>query len=287
LKKLISFIFIAILLISHVSCQKKQIANPLNNKQGVSVSFCIDILDAQEPIFTKPVLEALEKMEKSGLIKLYKQICDNKAEYTRKLSLCAQNSDLIIAGPLMKEELVETSELFPNKFFILLDFPAKGSNIASIVFREEDMAKRALIICQNNSKTKKIGAIFPGDPDSSLSIVLKHSLTVTKMDFIPVGTKSFLVLEKIKSWNLSQIDFIYLARASYLEEVITSLSKEVNSNLQVVCPRIILTDKTSPVFATIEKNYQPILEQLINEFSKKEIKPETYLVSDFISVLNQ
>jgi hypothetical protein len=74
----------------------------------------------------------------------------------------------------------------------------------------------------------------------------------------------------------------------YLEDIITTLSKEKISNLQVVCPRIILpTKQSSVVFATIEKNYQPILEQLINEFKNKEIKPQTYLVSDFISVLTR
>lgn len=287
MKKLISLIFITSLLISLSACQKKQRFHSSPDKTGISVSFCSDILGEEEPIFTKPVLTIMESMANTGIIRLTKQVCTNKADYINQLSVCAQSSDLIFGGALMAEELIEVSHLFPNKFFVLLDFPAKGSNIASVLFREEDMLKRAMTICLNNSKTKKIGALFPGDPTTSLSIVLKNTIPAL-VDFIPLDSSSEFTINKLNSFSQNQVDFVYLAKAPYLEDVVASLAKDNKTGIQLVCPRIILSPgQSSVVFATIEKNYQPILYSLIKAYETKQIKAQTYFSSDFISVLTR
>lgn len=287
MQKKILILSLTFILLSLSSCQNKQTPKADDKVQAKTVSFCIDILGPREPIFTEPVTTALMELAKTD-IRLIKQICKEKSEYSQQLMLCANQSDLIIAGPLMAEELTEVAAKFPDKFFILLDFPAKGKNIASIIFSEEDMAKRALTICLNNSKTKKIGALFMGVPDSPLSVVLTHSLQPARIDFVKVFEKSSEVLKKIRSWEKEQIDFIFIDKAPYLEETISSLSKDKTRTVQIVCPRIILPpDQLTPVLATIEKNYKPILTKLVTAFLKEKNSAQIYLVNDFISVLTR
>jgi len=117
--------------------------------------------------------------------------------------------------------------------------------------------------------------------------VLTNTIPEARTLFIPFGSSSSRMLEAIKEISLPPIDFVYIGQASYLEEMITIMTKNNPSNLGVVCPKLIISEKMSPVFATIEKNYTPSLTKLIDEYRAKKQLPSLLFVSDFSSVLTR
>jgi hypothetical protein len=283
-KKIIVQLLIGLVLWNSYGCTKKT-SVPIPAENQIRVGMVIDILGTQEPIFTKPVVSLLQEMEKTGKIVLSLQTCSHKAEYEKNLILLSETNHLIIVGPLFAKEVAKIAPLYPYKHFISLDFPVKGPNITSLLFREEDMALRGLTLCRNQSKTKKIGAIFQGDPGSSFSVVLTDTIPEARTLFIPFGSSSSRMLEAIKEISLPPIDFVYIGQASYLEEMITIFFKNNQSNLGIVCPKLIISEKITPIFATIEKNYTPSLTKLIDEYRAKKQLPSLLFVSDFSSVL--
>lgn len=289
-KKSIWFLtsFLLLFLFLNSSCSRETIQEEDLKKKNISVSFCIDILGVNEPIFTKPLLDILGTLEKRGELTLQIVECQNRSEYEKRLSQCAKTTDLVVAGPMMAEATRETAKLFPDKYFVLFDFYLPGNNIIPVVFEEDKMAKTALDICKNHSKTKKVAAIFPGNPDSPLSIFLNRIWKDGTVDFVPYDASVGSVLMILKRFQDNHIDFVYLAKASYLEDTLLALSKEQNRNMQVVCPRIILSkEQTSVVFCQIEKNFDPILKEILQDYKDGQLTSKNYFVRDFNTILTK
>jgi hypothetical protein len=270
------------------ACQPKNTQPTMNKKKNLSVSFCIDILGENEPIFTKPLLNTLLSFEKRDDLQLQTVLCQNRSDYLEGLTICAKNSDFVIAGSLMAEEVREIATHYPDNYFILFDFSLPGKNIISVVFPEEGMAKIAWDSSIQQSKTKKIGAIFPGNPEHPLSVLLQDIWKLGSVDFVPFDASASSVIKTLQRFQQEKIDFVYLAKASYLEDAILTLSKEEGNNLHLVCPRVILNpEQSSVVTCQIEKNYDAILKNLFQDYRAGALKAKTYFVSDFTSVLTK
>lgn len=287
MKKMISGLVFVSLLFSYTACQKK--INPvLSPPSGTPITFCIDILGKEEPIFTQPVLKLLAEMEKEQIITLHLESCQNKADYIETLTRIAKTTSFVITGALMAEEVATVASLYPNCSFLVLDFPMDSTNVSSLVFREEDMAKRAMALGRNQSTTKKIGAMFLGEKEASLSKALWEVCQPAEVSFLSLENSSQQAFDRLQLWKKEGIDFVYLARAPYLESIVLSESKTKSKPIQIICPRLILPEENQKtVFAFLEKNYRPLLEKILKDMVHQKKQGQIYWSTDFSLVLTR
>ena len=258
------------------SCLPSSRQNKKDPAPLLKVSFCVDILGQKEPVFSAPFLQALQEIEQTGQIQLSVFTARFKTEYSTILSSAASGCDIVFCGPLMAETLPETAQKYPLTFFITFQTPATGSNVASYLYREEDMAAMAGFLCHRFSKTKKIGAIMTGDRLSNLSIVAgdafikqaQYGDDPDSVDVNFVGTDASLSESKeiYRRLLLEQTDMLYLASGRFLPDLLSEGMIKPSFPIGVICPWVRTVDNENvPILGMIGKKYKPFLEKIIQD----------------------
>lgn len=272
-----------------VGCQPTvKVSNP-PSPLGIPVTFCIDLLGKEEPIFTKPLLLVLSRLEQEDFIQLTIKECSTKSDYIDTLSRSASNQSIVLTGPLMAEEVEVVAKEYPDSHFLVLDFPLYHNNISSIAFLEEAMACRAIQVGRNQSVSKKIGALFPGAVEDPLSVWLKKACQPHLVEFVPIDSSSQVALAILAKWRKEGVDFIYIARSSHLETIILSeSSRNEGDRFRIICPKLNLpTEKQKAVVAYLEKNYEPLLRKLLPILKQPKKQGQLYWSTDFSLVLTR
>ena len=159
---------------SFSSCQ---IPSLQTSDSSISVGYCIDVLGYENASYNRPILNSLESLENEKKIKLTAYQGTTKDNYKDAIALLAKKHSIVFCTPLMQEECLQSSLLYPSTHFVVVDavpfqpenmvFP-KTKNVTYLFFSHEDVAEIAGFIAAHIDQKKPSAVYFPGSRISPL-----------------------------------------------------------------------------------------------------------------------
>jgi hypothetical protein len=143
----------------------------------INVGYCIDVLGRENASYNRPMLNSLESMENEKKIQLTAYQAATKENYKDAIQLLAKNNSIVFCTPLMQEECLQSSLLFPSTHFVVVDavpfqpenmvYP-ETKNVTYLFFSDEEVAEIAGFIAAHIALKKPSALYFPGSSISPL-----------------------------------------------------------------------------------------------------------------------
>lgn len=167
-------IFLVLSCLCTSSCQ---LFTSHSSDSAITVGYCVDILGPENDSYNTPILNCLKSLENEERIRLTIQQSTRKEQYQQDIQSIAKNHSIVFCTPLMQEECLQSSLLYPTTHFIVVDaYPfhpdnmilPETSNITFLLFSEEEIAEIAGYIAAHMDPKKPSALYFPGSRISPL-----------------------------------------------------------------------------------------------------------------------
>lgn len=253
------------------------------DNEPIPTGFCVDILGTNEPVFSKPFLESLERLEKKHLIRLEIRSCEFAKEYKNALISLAQNNRLVFCGPFFSELIMDVAKINPSTFFVLFQSIPNHStqeilklpNLQVILFKKEDQSSLMGQLCYYYSNQAQFWLVTALPSDNPIRI-LQENMFIKGMQK-PSRLKSILEwpLSSDQSQELAAItdrgmDQVFcLTEGAYLPSFLEWSQKLTQDSFYLIMPDKAWSQNQSfPLLGTITKSYPEILERMVKQVQK-------------------
>lgn len=162
MKKILKYIVMLVsITLVFVGCSSKNSSENSEDKSSYKIGVVVGEGGAKDKSFNQANVEAVEAWAKENNATAHKPIeSKNASDINANLQNVSSKSDIVsVAGYDFEKELPKIAEKNKDVKYIYIDMEAKGDNIMSAVFKEQEAGYLAGYVAALQSKTGKVGFI--------------------------------------------------------------------------------------------------------------------------------